>query len=278
LEFAVYKVRAHNSSTASENRMHSDDVARSFGFQGGLVPGVTVFGYMTRPVVARHGAAWLARGTAGVSFSRPAYEGEWLTVADAGEGPDGDASLVCTNEAGVELARMQAGMPSDPAETDPRAGIAPASPTGERPEATWELMVVGEPFPALDWRPTAEDNAAWCNDVSDDLPLYREGNSPFLHPGLVLRQANFVLRNRFLLPAWIHVGSRIAFREALRAGTAYEVRAVPEEKWLRKGHEFVRLYVAIRAGERVVAEILHTAIFRPRRADVERKAAADERR
>jgi hypothetical protein len=262
-----YRVRAHNSSTASENRMHSDDVARRYGFQGGLVPGVTVFGYMTRPVVAHYGAEWLARGWAEVSFAKPAYEGEELAVSlrTGGDGPG--AALTCTNGAGVELARMQAGMPAGPVAPDPRASIAPAPPLAERPEATPDLMVVGEPFPALDWRPTVGDNLAWCEDVRDDLPLYREGTAPFLHPGFVLRQANFVLRNRFLLPAWIHTGSRIAFHAALRAGSPYEVRAIPEEKWSRKGHEFVRLYVAIRAGSQVAAEILHTAIYRPRRTE-----------
>jgi len=72
------------------------------------------------------------------------------------------------------------------------------------------------------------------------------------------------LRNRFTLPAWIHTGSQIVFRHALRAGHPYEVRAIPEEKWNRKGHELVRLYVAILSANHVMAEILHTAIFRPR--------------
>ena len=263
-----YCVRAHNSSTASENRMHSDDVARRYGFQGGLVPGVSVFAYLTRPVVARYGAEWLARGWAEVSFAKPAYEGELLTVSPAAaEGLPGDGlSLTCTNAAGVELARMRAGIASTPVTPDARASVSPAQPPAERPEATWELMRIGVPFPALGWHPTAEDNGGWCEDVSDDLPLYREGDAPLLHPGFVLRQANFVLRNRFLLPAWIHVGSRVTFHQALRAGATYEVRAIPEEKWERKGHEFVRLYVAILAGDSVMAEVIHTAIYRPRRA------------
>ena len=50
----------------------------------------------------------------------------------------------------------------------------------------------------------------------------------------------------------------------LRVGADYEVRAIPEEKWNHKGHEFVRLYVAVRCGQHTVAEVLHTAIFRPR--------------
>src|SRR6185503_13834893 len=136
---------------------------------------------------------------------------------------------------------------------DSRASVAPAPPLAGRPEVTWDLMAIGEPFPALHWQPTADDNAAWCEDVRDDLPLYREGAAPLLHPGFVLRQANLVLRNRFLLPAWIHVASRIAFRATLHAGSAYEVRAIPEEKWQRKGHEFVRLYVVIRTPTEVAA-------------------------
>src|SRR5690606_19180840 len=101
-------------------------------------------------------------------------------------------------------------------------------------------------------------------DVREDLALYDQGGTPPLHPGFVLRQANYVLRNRFTLPAWIHAASRITFHDVLRVGTAFEVRAIPEEKWERKGHEMVRLYVSIRARGRVYAEVLHTAIFRPR--------------
>jgi hypothetical protein len=265
-----YHVRTHNPSAESENRMHSDEVARRYGFRGGLVPGVTVFGHMTRPVVAHFGPAWLAGGWAEVSFGKPAYEGELLsvraTLLDGGAGAG--LELTCSNEAGVELARMQAGMTRPAIEPDERASVAPSPARAERPEATWDLMQIGVPFPALPWQPSARENVAWCDDVRDDLSVYREGHAPFLHPGLVLRQANNVLKNRFVLPAWIHTASRVTFHESPRVGPAYEVRAIPEEKWVRKGHEFVRLYVAIRTGERIVAEMLHTAIFRPRQSGI----------
>ena len=265
----LYRVRTHNASSESENRMHSDEVARRYGFRGGLVPGVTVFAHMTRPLVAHYGAAWLERGWAEVSFVKPAYEGELLTVRAAaapGSGQNTEFVLACANEAGVELARMQAGMLQAPPPPDARASAQPSLST-ERPEATWDLMQIGVPFPALPWKPTASENLEWCDDVRDDLDLYSESQAPFLHPGLVLRQANFALKNRFVLPAWIHTASRITFHEPPRVGPAYEVRAIPEEKWVRKGHEFVRLYVAIRTGGRTVAEILHTAIFRPQAKD-----------
>src|SRR5205823_13253263 len=54
----VYRVRPHNAATESENKTHHDDVAQRHGFRGGLVPGVTVYAYMTHPVVALFGRVW----------------------------------------------------------------------------------------------------------------------------------------------------------------------------------------------------------------------------
>ena len=210
---APYQVRTHNPSTQSENRMHSDDVARQFGFKGGLVPGVTVFSHMTQPMVARHGEAWLTRGTADVSFGKPAYEGELLSIHTNATGSDTYA-LTCANEQGIELARMSATLPSATATCTPadaRGDIPAAPPLDERPTVTWELMEIGKPFPALAWTPTRDENLEWCDDSRDGLALYRDGATPLLHPGFILRQANYVLRKRFIIPAWIHAASRITF-------------------------------------------------------------------
>ena len=261
----AYTVRTHNPSAQSENRMHSDDVALAYGFKGALVPGVTVFSHMTVPLVARYGADWLARGSAAVTFARPAYEGDLLTVRTADTGVADTHVLTCINEQGDELAQMTGQLHGAPPVADVRAALAPAAPRA-KDVVTWELMETGMPFPALAWRPTQDDNLEWCADARDELPLYRAGASPVLHPGFVLRQANLVLRNRFTLPAWIHTASRIVFHAAARAGEAFEVRAIPAEKWVRKGHEFVRLYVCILRAGAVVTEIEHTAIFRPRKA------------
>ena len=246
--------------------MHSDAVAQGYGFKGALVPGVTIFSHLTQPLLAHLGAEWLSRGTADVTFLKPAYEDELLTIRSSpsqAEGLSPAYALTCFNAQEVELARMTAGFAAAGRAPDPRGEIAPGPPVAERPVVTWDLMEIGKPFPPLTWQPTAAENLAWCRDVRDELPLYREGDASLLHPGFILRQANNALRNRFTLPAWIHTGSRITFHAPLRAGSAYAVRAVPEEKWIRKGHEFVRLYVAIRSEAATLVEILHTAIFRP---------------
>src|ERR1044071_4041743 len=76
----LYQVRARNTAVESENKMHDDRVAAQFGFRGGLVPGVTVYAYMTVPIVARFGSAWLERGAMQVKFHQPFYDGDPVTV------------------------------------------------------------------------------------------------------------------------------------------------------------------------------------------------------
>ena len=64
------------------------------------------------------------------------------------------------------------------------------------------------------------------------------------------------------MPAWIHVGSEIRFRALVRVGDTLAVNAVPLEKWERKGHQFVRLYLTYSRLDQITTELYHTAIFR----------------
>ena len=58
-----YRVNAKNTSLLSDNKIHDDAVAKTYGFRGGLVPGVDVFAYLTHPPAERWGRAWLEHGT-----------------------------------------------------------------------------------------------------------------------------------------------------------------------------------------------------------------------
>src|ERR671937_93048 len=84
----VYRVTAKNTSTG-ENKIHDDVTARRYGFRGALVPGVTVYAYMTQPLAAAFGVAWLARGTATVRFVKPVMDGADVIVSATVTGRDG---------------------------------------------------------------------------------------------------------------------------------------------------------------------------------------------
>ena len=100
-----YRVKARNTPENSENQIHDDVVARRYGFRGGLVPGMIVYAYLTHPLVAAFGAAWLERGTAAVRFVEPVLDGEEVTVTGAVVGHDArrvTATLVASTAAAGE--------------------------------------------------------------------------------------------------------------------------------------------------------------------------------
>ena len=71
---------ALNTAPDSENQIHSDDLAKEYGFKGGLVPGVTVSAYLLHPVIESLGKSWLERGYANCKITSPLYDGETFEV------------------------------------------------------------------------------------------------------------------------------------------------------------------------------------------------------
>src|SRR5690606_26592067 len=101
---------------------------------------------------------------------------------------------------------------------------------------TWAPVIEGQPFSPWHWQIIEDTNHTSAERVSDDLPVYRTA----AHPHWLLGIANRALTREYVMPAWIHVGSDIRFRRLLKVGDTVEVRAVPLEKWERKGHQFVK--------------------------------------
>ena len=77
----AHVLTARNDALTSENKIHDDAVAKQFGFAGGLVPGVTVHGYLTWPAASHWGRAWLESGTISSRFVTPVYDGEQVEVS-----------------------------------------------------------------------------------------------------------------------------------------------------------------------------------------------------
>ena len=248
----VYKTTARNFSANAENRIHSDEVAAQFGFEGALVPGAAVFGHMSHPLLETLGPDWLSGWQARVRFLKPAYDGDSLTVTGD---MIGETHVVQCHARGILLAELH----TRPLSTDDEtAAVEPGAPVGGRPEIEWDNVIVGEPFPAWIWSPDAVENAEFAAQVDDGLACYRAG---VLHPHAILGTANRAFMRRYVLTAWIHVGSVVRFRRLLRVGDEIEVRTVPTRKWRRKGHEFVDLGIAYVVDGEVATEIVHTSIF-----------------
>jgi len=251
-----HRVIARNYVEASENRIHSDEIARKYGFHGALVAGVAVYGHLTYPLAEQFGERWLGHSVSGVRFMKPAYDGETLTIAMAPA--DSGYRSTCSNAAGDLLAALQSSMPDVlPPPMDQSCFAAPCKPA-ERVEMTWDTVIPLQPFTPWHWQITEDMNQVFASQVADDLPVYRLA----AHPHWMLAIANRALTREYMMPAWIHVGSEIRLHRLLKVNETVEVRAVPLEKWERKGHQFIKLYVAYYRDDELTTEIFHTAIFR----------------
>lgn len=269
-----YRVRARNTATDSENRIHDDRTAARYGFRGGLVPGVTVYGYMTVPVVAAFGRPWLEHGAMQIKFIQPIYEGDEVIVRAATSTPatntpatDGQRSalsVTAEREDGTVCAVATATLdepPVAPRLADyPLAGL-PAEAT--RPPAERASFVVGAPLGTLR-EALDRQAAAWLDKLDERLAVYR-GADAVAHPAALLERSNYLLMRNFRLGPWIHAASELVNYSAARPGEVVEARGRVVDCRERKGHEFVVLDILLTAGDaRPVQQVRHTAIYRPR--------------
>ena len=268
----AYRVTARNAATNSDNRIHSDAVARDYGFGGGLVPGVTLYGYLTKPVVEHFGRDWLERGTMDVRFARPVYDGSTVeatavAAGEAGSGPDAvELALALTDPSGTTcvtgraglagLAAAGHGLPFDPAEIDFAARPDP------RPPADPDSLSPGTTLGTIVQPVRADTNAGYRALVEGDLDLY--ASEGLAHPGVMILTANTVLSANVVMGPWVHVGSQVFNLAALPAGAVVETRARVRDRYERKGHQLVELDVAWCHDGRPVMAAVHTAIYQLR--------------
>lgn len=263
-----YRVSAVATSDAWENKIHEDSLARAFGFRGGLVPGVTVYSWMTHPVVASLGGAWLDHGTFSVRFAKPVYFGEEVTVLTSVAAHSRDEVTIqarVVNAQDEVCASATMGMPLGPLLVLPDVAAYPAAPLpAERPPASRAALesraVLGTPRLQLD-RAVLD---AFLLKVGDRLPIYRGADAP-AHPGIYLEQANRALDRNVRVSPWIHVESHGRHLSVPRVGQPLEMRARVKNLFQGKGHEFVELdLLLLAAGARPVAAIRHVAIYQLR--------------
>lgn len=256
-----YQVKAFNTATASQNKMHSDEVASTYGFTGGLVPGVDVYAYLTHLPAARWGLDWLRSGAMEARFRTPVYDGDLVTV-EATTGGGGSLELELRDSRGnvcaTGLATPPGARPAEewvPLETLPLADPPPpASPTTLAKGTTLGVFAGGF---------RAEHAPTYLAEVRDELGLYTE--EQVAHPGWLLRFANWVLSYNVALGPWIHVGSKVTMLDVVGNGERVEARAVVTDEYERSGHRFVVLDVAITADGRPVQRVEHTSIYEPRK-------------
>jgi acyl dehydratase len=257
----AYAVQAHNAATASENKIHDDDVARTYGFEGGLVPGVTVYAYLTHPVVAALGRSWLEHGTMDARFIRPCYDGDGVTIdADAPDAGDARMELTVRRAPDEVVATATASVPPG-RPRPPAVGDYPAVPLpAERVPATEDALAALGPLGSWEATFRADHAPAFLDEIGEDLALYRDDG--LAHPGYLLLAANTILGANVRLGPWMHVGSEVTNHGVVLDGDRVSTRGRIAQLFERKGHRFAELDLLMVVNDaRPVLHVRHTAIY-----------------
>jgi hypothetical protein len=253
-----HRITARNTARTSLNKMHDDEVARSYGFAGGLVPGVTVFAWMCGPSMDAFGPVLLDRGRIAARFSRPVYEGDATTVTGTADGDDLRIEVVARAETCATGSASVAKAPLVPEVSSFARAAVPAEP----PTASAGVLIPGSALGTVDVRFSEGPAREYLSSIGADHPLPQS----IAHPGWLILLGNLALSNNVRLGPWIHVSSDMQLFSRVEDGDAVSALSRVAATFERKGHRFVELDVLIvAAGTRPAATIRHVAIYEPRR-------------
>jgi len=258
-----HRIKASIDDVDSSNRIQDDEFARRYGFRAGLVPGVSIFAYMSRPLVELMGRDWLERGSAEVHFLRPIYEGEEIHVSGTISSVADDGALTldyrASNNQGTTCGIGTAKLPSQKLALEPSFEEYPAGRAKLHRPISLESLQVGEYLTPLASEFTWNVHWQYCRKtIRDHHPLYER----MMHPGWLVNRASQILAVNYAVPAWIDVSSYVQNLHLLEEECTIETRGRVYDKFERDGDHFVVLDLAVFAPTCCLATLRYTAIFR----------------
>lgn len=234
----IFRIRAHNAATDAENKIHDDQFAASLGFRGGLVPGITVYGYMVPAVLDVFGFRWLESGSINMRLSNPCYEGE--TVISSCDG-----SVVTAKHDNGSIYASGTVTIDDQTDLD-----VPSLPV--------------HPLPEMDQRPVASSATILPGLLLGTLRLPVDVEKTDAIPERLLRMANQILVQNFRMSPWIHAGSHVRHHRLAGLGEEVTVKGVIQECFERKGRKFAVAGIRMSGAEpssSPMATVRHTFIY-----------------
>ncbi len=252
---------AFNEVPDSANQIHGDAVAAQFGFEGGLVPGVTVSAYLAHPAVEAWGLDYVASGAAQVVVEKPVYDGHPFAVEVAMDG-EYAYEAVLKDISGSIRARGRCWLPRELPVAPGRRGDAILSPAMERPPGTPEIMRRlqhnGMGALRIRWSESSELTTYFHDSQLMSTPLNIDGGR-YAHLGFVLGLTNWVLDSNVLINPWLHLQTDSQCFQPIELGTELIVEAAIVDLFEKKGHQFCDVQVsAFRSHDD--AALMHTRL------------------
>jgi len=267
IENTVVAYLDNDDSPDITNPIHSTEVAKSYGFDGPLVGGVTVWGWATDTILAAVGEGWLEEGWSEYSFRQPTFPGDTLAIrARLNEGSSAASWTVeMINQSGAVCVSGMVGLGR--AEwldelVKPRS-MGPTNESGSKGPLTLEGAKIGEDWSAmeLDFSKEVSEEFIALKQRTEN-PLFIDKNA-VSHPSWTSGWAEMILRHNFAIPSSMHTKSRVQHHRKIPVGTSVIGGAHLIDAYERKAHHFANYDVLLVDGEGVeLAQLRHWTIFK----------------
>lgn len=237
-----WRARALNQVPESDNRIHSDELAKAYGFTGALVPGVTLSCYLVHPAVEAWGLSWLQRGAAHVTIKSPLYDEQEFEVVVNGTANTYRAELFCDNKV---CAEGQISLPCEVPVAPVKRNDAPIRADYIAPAVSRDVMeafkAYGCPSRSFEWSADHE-MAVYLREQSQMSAVHRtdrqDGSGAYANLSFLLGCANRHFAAIARMSPWIHLETCSQNFRAVPLGTTLisEMRVL--NLFTKKGHEF----------------------------------------
>ena len=267
IENSVVAYLDNDDSPDISNPIHSTEVAKSYGFTGPLVGGVTVWGWATDTILEALGEDWLQEGWAEYSFRQPVYPGDALLIRAAldasADSESWDVEMI--NQAGEVCVN---GMVGNGRADWFRELIRPShmEPVDESPAKgplTLENAQTGKDWSAAKLDLSEQECREFTTEKQHtDNPLFL-GARAIAHPSWTAGWAEKLMRHNFEIPTSMHTRSWVQHLSKIPTGTTVTGGAHLIDSYERKAHHFANFDVLmVDQNGSDLAQLRHWTIFK----------------
>tara|TARA_B110000459_G_C16469973_1_gene429239 strand:- start:86 stop:889 length:804 start_codon:yes stop_codon:yes gene_type:complete len=240
----IWSATALNTAPDSENQIHGDDLAKEYGFEGGLVPGVTISAYLVHPLIELWGKDWLDRGFANCRITSPLYDNDIFQVkSDLINDTHANTTLI--RSSGVVSANAEIALNEDIPEQPLMKGNKLVDGDFKAPQANKEIWqkLKSEGCQAFRFSWNESDPLLYLRE-EDSLPdLLQPKKAGYSNLAFLLGCSNWILAGNAYMNPWVHLQTISQNYRAVPLNTSLIAEMDINDTYEKKGHEFVDVQV-----------------------------------
>lgn len=231
---STWSVHAKNLPEHARNPIHTDEGGRAAGFDGALVAGVTIYAYLTNPVLTFWGIDWLREGSSVVEFKSPVLAEELVECVTVLNQGSLDVNATVNDEVRAKCTAYM---------NQPNPAASPTA-SSESFESE-EIHLIDE------WE-------NYGQRAGDDHEIYSERG--LIHPAVWPALANYIVERNLVSGAWIHTRSKIYHHDLVQIGSIASIDSNVINRFESTSGNRAVMNISIKVDGKKVVSLEHEAI------------------